>query len=387
MTAGQGVSSVMHVVLEPRYSGAEILVRDLVQVHNGGGHQTSIVAFRPSHPDFASEMMALEDVGCRLFIPPNSLAKWARVRWIRAAVRRFQPDIVFAHSILPSLYTRLALRFAKRPSIVTVLHTDDDLADPALLRLERLLWKRNACVVGVNARSVENYQRRMTTRVPVRVIRNGIRLDRFGPAKGTGRETRTRLYGCGQEEVIALQIGRIALQKQQHVSVAALAKLSSRGLGNIRLFLVGPAQDKEYEARVRASAEQGGVADRVVFAGPQGNVAEWLEGADIFLMPSGWEAHSIAALEGIASGLLCVFSGIDAFEEWRSSPGVCIIGAPPSAEELAACLQTVVASRAWECRYYRDLSRFSIQSCAAEYSELIGEFASGASKIRDRAGR
>src|ERR1700738_262746 len=85
--------SIMHVILEPRYSGAETLVRDLVQIQRGQGHRTSIVAFRPAQADFAPEMKALQERGSELYIPPRSLEKFRRLKWVFAAIRDARPDI------------------------------------------------------------------------------------------------------------------------------------------------------------------------------------------------------------------------------------------------------------------------------------------------------
>jgi len=366
--------SIMHVILEPRYSGAETLVRDLVQIQSGQGHRTSIVAFRPAQADFAPEMKALQERGSELYIPPRSLEKFRRLKWVFAAIRDARPDIVFAHSMLPSLYARLAFLLTRRAPIVTVLHTDDDLSNPVLFRMERLLWKWHACVVGVSPKSIENYLLRTGHAVPTRVIRNGIQTDHFVEVGRNHRAWRETIYKAAGDEIIALQVGRIAIQKQQHVSVEALIRLQANGVRNVRLVLAGVFEEPEYRERVLRCAQDGGVADRVQFVGPQGNIGEMLAGADVFLMPSAWEAHSVAALEALASGVFCVFSGIAAFADLKTYSGVAMIGNPPTGEELGACLEDLVKTKAWEYRYERDLKGSSISRCAAEYMRLTEEY-------------
>ena len=371
--AAEGAPSIMHVVLEPRYSGAEMLVRDLSRVQTAAGHRISITAFRPSQDNFKDELNALERDGCELFVPAQNLEKWGRLRWVWAAVKKAQPDVVFAHSILPAIYTSLALRLTRRPAVVTVLHTDDDLADPSLLRLERLVYQRNACVVGVSPKSVENFQRRMGGRVPIQVVRNGIKTEHFSQLGKNHRAWREEVYRPEGEEIIALQVGRISLQKQQHVSVEALVRLRMKGIGNIRLVLAGICEDAEYQKRLVHCAREGGVENQVQFAGPRGNIGEMLAGADLYLMPSAWEAHSVAALEALASGVFCIFSSIEAFADLGSYPGVAMIGAPPSSEDLGDCLERLVSSKNTERRYERDLEPFSIERCAAEYRDICEE--------------
>jgi hypothetical protein len=39
------------------------------------------------------------------------------------------------------------------------------------------------------------------------------------------------------------------------------------------------------------------------------------------------------------------------------------------------CLEAVLTSRAWQRRFERDLSHYSIRQCAAEHMQIIDEFA------------
>ena len=55
--------------------------------------------------------------------------------------------------------------------------------------------------------------------------------------------------------------------------------------------------------------------------------------------------------------------------------GVATIGAPPTGEESGDWLEGVVTSKAWERRHERNLDRFSIGRCAAEYMRVTEELA------------
>ncbi|MDE3187663.1 MAG: glycosyltransferase family 4 protein [Acidobacteriota bacterium] len=361
----------MHVVLEPRYSGAEMLVRNLAQHQMQSGHRVSITALRPVQQSFAGEMQKLEQQGCRMLIPKSALDGLRRAMWLYRSVKAIEPDIVFAHSALPSVYARLALRFTRRPVVVTVLHSDDDFNEPRMRRMERLLRSRHAQVVGVNSKSVENYRLRVTDRVSTQVIMNGVHADRFSQLAARSGEWRQKLYAPEPGEVIALQVGRISFQKQQHVSVEALIRLKAQGISNLRLVLAGPIDEQRYFNKLMTRIREGKVARQVQVMGARGDIAELLAGADMYLMPSDGEAHSIAALEALASGAYCVFSGIPAFAGFRGLPGVSMIGDPPTAEDLASCLEDALANGQWRRRYERNLGDLTFERCAAEYNRLI----------------
>lgn len=371
--------SIMHVVLEPRYSGAEILARDLAQHQMSAGHRASITALRPTQQSFDPEMQKLAQQGCRLAIPAEPLTGWRRAVWIRNAVKFIRPDAIFAHSALPSLYTRLALRFTRRPAVVTVLHSDDDFREDRMRRIEHFLWSRHAAVIGVNSKCIENYRRRVITRIPAQVILNGVHLERFAPLASKHARLRQQLYAPAPGEIIALQVGRICVQKQQHLSVEALIRLQARGISNLRLVFAGPIDEPAYNDKMMDTARCGNVSQRIQVLGSRADVAELLTGADLHLMPSEGEAHSIAALEALAAGPYCVFSGIYAFEPLRTYPGVSLIDDPPSADKLTEALQDVLVAGRWQQRYPRDLSNLSFEQCAAQYMDLARRLARPAS--------
>src|SRR5665213_2631438 len=103
-----GLMRIAHCILEPRYSGAEILVLGLVRAQIAAGSAVAIISLRPSEGLFEKELLALASLGCELLIPPKSLVRQHRVFWITRSIRSFRPDVVFAHSAIPSVYCRIS---------------------------------------------------------------------------------------------------------------------------------------------------------------------------------------------------------------------------------------------------------------------------------------
>ena len=72
-----------------------------------------------------------------------------------------------------------------------------------------------------------------------------------------------------------------------------------------RLLLVGDGELRmEIEKQVRAKGLEG----RVVFAGMQKNVADFLQMMDVFVMPSLYEGLPVSAIEAQAAGIPCILS-------------------------------------------------------------------------------
>src|SRR6266404_3067189 len=118
-----------------------------------------------------------------------------------------------------------------------------------------------AGVVGVSPASIRNYRRLITEKVETRLIPNGVDFESVRSAAVHRDEVRKRVYEATPGEVILLQVGRISPQKQQRLSVEALAALGRMtSLDNIRLVFAGMVEYKEYHLEVEAAARSLGVA-------------------------------------------------------------------------------------------------------------------------------
>lgn len=367
---------IAHCVLEPRYSGAEIVVLGLVRAQIAAGVTTALIALRPSEGLFEAELAALGELGCELFVPARRLVRQQRLLWIRHATRVFRPDVLFAHSALPSVYSRIALMGVSGVSIVTVLHTDDDFEDRKLRIFERWMWRKNAAVVGVSAASVRNYRRLITEKRETRLIANGIDLSTARAASSRRDETRQGTYRAAPGEIILLQVGRISPQKQQRLSVEAFAALGSLiSLDNVRLVFAGMIEYRDYHIEVETTARALGVSHRIQFLGSRNDVPLLLAGADAHLMPSGWEAQGIVALEALASGLFCVFTPLESFSSFAGMPGVVVLPVESTAAQFGDVLAEAIRTSATSRRYPREMQIYGFEGCAEQYLRLAGSLA------------
>ena len=142
---------------------------------------------------------------------------------------------------------------------------------------------------GYTARQVEaRYGRR------VEVIHNGVDVDAFAPHP---RDRATRAaFGAGDDDVLAVSVGRLVGWKGVRVAIDAIAAAPR----NVRYVVVGTGPEEE---RLKAQASALGVADRIRFAGRVEHEAlpALLSQCDLFLQPSiGEEAFGISVVEAMA---------------------------------------------------------------------------------------
>jgi L-malate glycosyltransferase len=343
-----------------------MLVRDLCLLHGRKGMACAIAAFAPAQPEFLPDLERLKGAGTALYVPQRVFGKFGRVKHFRGAYADFRPDAVFAHSVLPGLYGKLALPLgSERPRFATVLHSasNDDFDDWYLSLIERFTRRRAHRIIAVSEEGAGNYRRRFGHRLPVGIIPNGIDIERF---RSVDRNEARRRLGIADGMKIILQVGRISKVKQQDLSVRALSGLLRTG--GAELWLAGPKEDEEYLASILEQVRREGLEGRVKFLGSRPDVPELLAASDLYLMPSTAEAHSVALLEALASGVPAVLSDIAAFAAYRGWPGVETIPVG-SANALREKSERLLAAG----RHEREMTKYSIEATAGRYGTAASE--------------
>jgi glycosyltransferase involved in cell wall biosynthesis len=141
--------------------------------------------------------------------------------------------------------------------------------------------------------------------IPVVVTPNGVDQNRFRPCVGD----RAPLRAEGRPPVALFVAGDWA-GKGLALAIEGLAEAVRRGAESLELWIVGRGDERRF-ARL---ALRCGVADRLRFLGFREDVERFYQAADIFVLPSNYEAHSLVAHEAAAAGLPLVVTRVNGFE-------------------------------------------------------------------------
>jgi UDP-glucose:(heptosyl)LPS alpha-1,3-glucosyltransferase len=234
-------------------------------------------------------------------------------RAVRAAIARDRPDVVQSHERIAGcdifragdgvhrvwLEERLAvggraerLRIAVNPYHRYVLDAEARMfASPAL--------KAVICISEMVRDDVRRHFAVADDKL--HVIYNAVDPVEFSPAVRADRVATRASLGLAEHHVAFLLVGSGYARKGVGVALRALARLPAEA----RLVVVG--RDKA-PRRYQHLAQQLGIADRVVFAGPQRNPRPYLGAADAFVLPTLYDPLSNAVLEALACGLPVVTS-------------------------------------------------------------------------------
>ena len=213
-------------------------------------------------------------------------------------------DVVHAHWTLAGAAAVAARPLHRRPVLVTVQGSD-----VFGVTKHRLAARLTAAVLnaadGVTTLTTALFDAAATIGVhtnAMEVIPNGVNLRAFTPVPGGATDAPFILY-----------TGFLIPRKGVRYLVDALALLPSR-LAHVRLVIVGEGPE---EANLRRQVADLGLEPRVEFAGfqPQSVVADWMQRAQLFVLPSLEEGQGVVMLEALASGTPVIASDVDGIRE------------------------------------------------------------------------
>lgn len=344
---------VFHLVLAPRLSGAEVLAKDLALDQCAEGMAVCVASLLPAHADFVELADQLQRRGVQCWFPTKRHHALGKLWNLFVAVRRFRPDVIFAHATIPSFYARALPLGAP---VVYVMHSaTNDFERPLFRRVEHILSGRASVVIGVSQQGVRDYIQAIGVHPSMTVVPNGVDLARFAFTDGGQR--------VGSVPQI-VQIGRYASVKNQLLTVQAFSEALKR-VGDAKLTLYGVVEDPDYQREVVALATRLNIAERVLVAGPRSDVASVLSESSVFVMPSRSEGHSVAFLEALASGVPIVASRIPAFAFANGFPGVQLV----DTDDTSGYAEAIVTALGQQ-RLQRSLTGLTLRDTAERYRAI-----------------
>ncbi len=353
---------IAHLILQPRLSGAETLVRELASRQAEQWDKIGVIALLPTEEEFIPALDFLKSKGVEILVPQRHLTRLESMFFYRRAVKEFRPDCVFAHSVLPGFYSRGSFLLQPCPT-VTVLHDGacNDYFAAHLAITEKLLTKRLAGLIAVNPDALDSYRSKIRDASSIsHVIPNGISLDRFLPVSNRRTEAR-RALGLTPSHKVVLQVGRINRVKCQHLTIQAVRSIQEQDW-NIKVFFAGIIEENDYYEECRAMTSGMDVS----FLGARSDIPDLMDAADLLVMPSSQEAHSVAFLEALASSKPVIGSRISSFLPYEAMEGVILVS-PQDPTYAGAIRKTLEGSYQY---HQRDLSDFTIEQTCEKYSAV-----------------
>jgi glycosyltransferase involved in cell wall biosynthesis len=308
----------------------------------------------------------------RLDIPAEALPITGQSRFLARMpalirrLRRYRPDAVIIYGPIAGCLGGMAARAAGVPLVVYSAQYPSYYADHDWLRrLRNATVERIACACAdavwcLSTADRDLYRKRQPRRTrKLHIIPNCVSDDIFlaiqrhsggtapgVPVPGTyqGEEVAAfRAYlGLPPTDRIIGFVGRLVPEKGLDVLLRAY-RLVQRALPSVRLMIVGEGPEKPMLEHL---ASELGIAERIVFAGPQRDVVPYYLLADVIAVPSRYEPFGIVAIEAMAAARPVVASRTGGLLD-SVQDGVCgRLAEPGNPDALANALLWVLQSPA-----------------------------------------
>ena len=224
--------------------------------------------------------------------------KWSRMATaILTEARRFRPDVVLSNSIevpptgVPTACIVHDLNFGEAAG--SSIQASLGGRGKALFYATRARGLQ--AVITVSEASARVLGQAGVSAQKVRVIHNGVDIDRFAPDPGwQGRGT-----GSPEAPIRFVYPSRILPGKGQHHAIDALARLPREHKRRAHLTIVGAAADPVYLDQLKVQSFE----QPVDFQVDVPEIAPWYQQADVVLFPTVMdEGFGFTAVEGMACG-------------------------------------------------------------------------------------
>lgn len=262
-------------------------------------------------------------------------------------INALDADVITVHIVFHEFYRRVRshLRLRGTPIAAWPRLVHRQLYYRLLMALERNLYPRRQIHLAAVSDLVALQLRQFFGRTVVRVIRNGVSMDRFSPSLTRARRAAVReeFHLCGADFVLLL-IGNDWKKKGLDSLLHCLATCRELPL---KLLVVGSDERIPYLRPIRDLD----IMDRVLFLDPSPDVVQFYAAADAYVGPSLEDAYGLPILEAMACGLPVIASvRAGASEIISDGENGLLLRDPEDFQELAALLRRLCADASLRLR-------------------------------------
>lgn len=281
----------------------------------------------------------------RYFLPPKvgmhiaplmlALGSLPTIRALRN--EGFDFDLIDAHYYYPDgAAAALLSRWLGKPFVITARGTDVNVfpEDPLIRRM--VLWTARQASVSITVAQALADRLIALGCDPgrIRVLRNGVDLDRFHPVNQADARRELGL----PDGPMLLSVGHLLELKGHHILIKALPSLPE-----FRLVLAGAGSDRDVLENL---ARELGVLDRVHFAGSVANqdMYKYYSAADVLTLASSREGWANVLLEAMACGTPAVATPVGGTPEVIRSRVAGRLVTDRTPEAFVAAIRDLLAS-------------------------------------------
>lgn len=169
--------------------------------------------------------------------------------------------------------------------------------------IEKYLSRYTDTLITVNREDFERAKKKLSAGQVEYIPGIGIDIEKIKAIKADKRAKRKEL-GIPEDAILLLSVGELNGNKNHKIVIEAMGRLKNP---NLYYVICGQGKKEKYLERLAGKYQLGG---RVKTTGFRKDVTELMKTADIFVHPSKREGLSVALMEALACGSVCIASRI-----------------------------------------------------------------------------
>lgn len=300
---------------------------------------------------------------------------------VRRLIKKYKPDIVYAHSSKAGAIARLAKMGLGTLCIynphgwafnMNCSSTKKNLY--ALIeKAEAVFCDKIVCISEAEKRSA--LEKHICGEEKLKVIYNGVDIEAY--EKGSHGEVKRSDLAIPEDATVVGMVGRISPQKAPDVFVK-MAKLVREKRSDAHFIIVGAGEQKE---EIMEYARDNGMEEHLHITGWVKNPMSYIELFDVACLLSRWEGFGLVLPEYMMAGKPIVATNVDAIPNiiQTGENGILVdCNDPKGASEavIKLCddvtLRSKIVKKATECVH----ERFDAKRVALEHEQLISQMRS-----------
>jgi glycosyltransferase involved in cell wall biosynthesis len=316
--------------------GAEKTTSDIAAALTASGVDTTVIYLQKRTSNAALDACNRRKIST-LHVQVSRLWKIREWLTLLQSIRKLKPEAIHAHLHYATITSIIVGALLGIRTVVT-LHTLDEpnLWSKSGLRLRLMfaLVKYLPCELicltnQAKAAAVKYAPNKVDN---IHVIPNGLNLLEWGSRRKVAEKREDA------RPIVILSVAVLRRMKGIHHLIRAHGILSKR-FPNLHLWIVGDGPER---VDLEREAELAGSRDKVFFAGHRSDVRDLMQSADLFVLPTLFDALPTVIIEAMAAGLPVVASRTGGIPEMITHEQTGILVEPANEEELIAACERLI---------------------------------------------
>ena len=290
--------------------GVDRYIRMLLKYLDKEKFENILVCSQDFHEeDYRGLVDSFEQVEMTRAIGGNDLKA---IREVRELIKKYNPDIVYAHSSKAGAIARVADIGLKNYCVYNPhgwafnmrCSAKKKLMYTAIEKLAAPFCNKIICISDAEKQSA--LDKKICREDKLQVIFNGVDIESY--ENGVHGAVKRRALNIPEDAFVVGMVGRMSLQKAPDVFIK-MAKLVKNKIPNAHFIIVGSG---DQEAEIRKYAEDNGFIDCLHITGWVDDPMSYVELFDIACLLSRWEGFGLVLPEYMMAGKPIVASRVDA---------------------------------------------------------------------------